>query len=408
MSESQNAGSGAGNDMLLQTSRGAWRLQRYPRRPRETLQAWCAADSLLIEQTLSELADHALGESGSDIVSENGGISADTGPMLVVNDDHGALALALAAQHSWTDSALSALALAANCRLNGVDEPEITYSTQHPPQATRVIMRVPKQLAYFEYQLACLATNLPAGTPILAGGMDKHLSPHTADLIAHYLGPTQRLPGQRKARLFKAVTGQIAAPEPSPWQHYFCQALSAELKALPNVFSRDRLDGGSELLLTQLHKLAPAARITDLACGNGVLGLAALKAGLSASVLFCDESAMAIASARENLYSVCPDKADGCHFLHGDGLKAYSGEAVDLMLCNPPFHLQHTVDDFAGRRLLGQAAQHLKPDGRLCLVANRHLRYRPALERLFGKVDVLAENRRFIVWLAHGPRPAGS
>ena len=56
-----------------------------------------------------------------------------------------------------------------------------------------------------------------------------------------------------------------------------------------------------------------------------------------------------------------------------DGLLGYEGNPFDLLLCNPPFHLGHSVDDYAGRRLLQGAAEHLVSGGRLVAVANRHL-----------------------------------
>jgi len=117
-------------------------------------------------------------------------------------------------------------------------------------------------------------------------------------------------------------------------------------------------------------------------------------------VVFVDESAMAVASARVNSAGLFPGDASAFTFGQGDGLANYRGPQADLILCNPPFHLQHTVDDYAGRRLLEQCARHLQPGGRLCLVANQHLDYLPTLKRLFQRVDRLARDRRFIVWLA--------
>ena len=78
----------------------------------------------------------------------------------------------------------------------------------------------------------------------------------------------------------------------------------------------------------------------------------------------------------------------------------YSGTPADLVLCNPPFHLNHAMDEYAGRRLLQQCVRHLPPVGRLCLVANQHLDYLATLRRHFRRVEKLARDRRFIVWLA--------
>ncbi|GAB3275960.1 class I SAM-dependent methyltransferase [Parahaliea aestuarii] len=376
-------------DTCFVTPFGTFDLQRYPARPREPLQAWCAADGLLLEAA-AELDE----PSRASIV--------------VVNDDHGALALPLSAQSLWTDSALSARATADNCRRNERPQPTVTWSLDTPPPASLLVMRVPKQLEFFSDQLTRIAASQHPGTRLLVGGMDKHLSPHTANLIEQYIGPTERHRGQRKARIFSAqVSAEAKAHghrEADRWRAYLCQPLAAELRALPNTFSGDRLDGGSALLLATLGKLPPVTRLTDLACGNGVLGLAALSQGLAGGVLFCDESAMAVASARANAQRLFPDHMDALQFHHGDGLLDVEPATADLILCNPPFHLQHTVDEYAGRRLLSQAARHLTDGGQLCLVANRHLRYLPLLQRTFHKVEHIADDRRFSVWLASRPK----
>ncbi|MFV0477730.1 MAG: methyltransferase [Parahaliea sp.] len=354
-------------------------LKRYPARPRETLKPWCSADQLLIEAAATTEYER-----------------------LVVNDEHGVLALALSAQYSWSDSALSQIALRDNARRNRLPEAGFIFSTAPPPPTGVVIVRVPKQLDYFEYQLARLSVSQAGGTLLLAGGMDKHLSPHTADLIEHYIGPVERHRGRHKARIFSATFSGQKAPIPAA-SHYYCKALGATLQAQANVFGKDRLDGGSELLLNQLRHLPPVEHLVDLACGSGVLGLAALKANLCRSLLFCDESAMALASACDNVKNLEPTRFKQCHFHLGDGLRNWQGPMAELILCNPPFHLQHTVDAFVGRRLLKQAAQQLSPEGHLCVVANSHLRYQDVLKRYFHKTDQLARNKRFTVWLAHRP-----
>ena len=107
---------------------------------------------------------------------------------------------------------------------------------------------------------------------------------------------------------------------------------------------------------------------------------------------------MAIASARSNTQATFP-KGD-IDFHHGDGLLDYGGPAVELIICNPPFHLNHTIDETVGRRLLVQAAGKLAKGGSLCLVANRHLNYLPVLKREFTRVEKLAQNSKFIIWQA--------
>lgn len=368
-------------DTLCHTPFGEFSLLRHPARQEEPLRAWCAADLLLLEEA------HGTGIPGDDI--------------LVVNDEHGALSVALQPRALWTDSALAACALRRNLTENRRREVPVTWSTARPaPGARLVVLRVPKHLPYLEYQLGILAQTLAPGARVLAAGMDKHLSPAVAGLLEHHIGPTERHRGRHKARLFSACRDQRVGVPAGSVSHYFCAPLGAELQALPNVFSRERLDGGSRLLLSQLPRLAPAGVAIDLACGNGVLGFAAFAGRLTTGLVFADESAMAIASARMNATRLFPEAAGSFVFEQDDGLAGYHGPAAGLILCNPPFHLHHAVDDYAGRRLLEQCADHLSAGGRLCLVANRHLDYLPTLKRHFHRVEQLIQDRRFIVWLA--------
>jgi 23S rRNA (guanine1835-N2)-methyltransferase len=357
-------------------------LRQYP--PVNAGQAFNSADSLLVDAAAAHLTPgHAT---------------------LVVNDEFGAVCCALQAATLWTDSYLASLSLQNNLRRNSLASVNVLWSTLTLPQQLipdrykLVVMRVPKQLSYFKYQLSQLSQLLPEGTRVLVAGMDKHLSPATASLIEHYIGPTKRHRGQYKARLFSACKDERCLEPFSGSGEYYSDNLNQPLTSLANVFAREKMDIGSRFLLDSLETLAPTERLIDLACGNGIIGLTAASQGLCKSLLMCDESAMAIASARINA-ECCALPCD-LSYHHGDGLLDYEGELANLILCNPPFHLNHRVDEGVGRRLLTQCAAHLVKGGSLCLVANRHLNYLPALKRDFSVVEKLAQNNKFVVWQA--------
>ena len=85
-------------DTECQTPFGNFKLERYPSRRREPLQAWSSADKLLLESV------HSLG-----LPPERA---------LVVNDEHGLLTTALHPGELWTDSYLSVTAVTANLERN--------------------------------------------------------------------------------------------------------------------------------------------------------------------------------------------------------------------------------------------------------------------------------------------------
>ena len=357
-------------------------LRQYP--PVKQGQAYNGADVLLVE------ACRSAGYAAHQI--------------LVANDEFGALCVALQAATLWTDSWLASISAQNNLAANDSASVNLCWSTDKLSETVSenacavVVMRVPKQLAYFEYQLSQLSAVLPVGSTLFAAGMDKHLSPATATLQETYIGPTQRHRGRRKARLFSSVNDKRCADNYCGIGEYFCEPLNRNLVSLPNVFARENMDIGSRFLLDNMAKLNVADSVIDLACGNGIIGLTALSRGLCSKLLLCDESAMAIASARRNAHEILPGR--DINFHHGDGLLNYEGEPAALILCNPPFHLNHRIDESVGRRLLLQAAAHLTDGGSLCLVANRHLNYLPVLKRQFKRVEKLAQNSKFIIWNA--------
>lgn len=345
-----------------------------------TAQAWCAADKLLLQSIAHD---------------------ATTDAILTINDTHGALSIPTGAAHTWTDSAVASQAIVQNAAANKIAGPAIFSSTSAPPVSTalttRVLLRVPKQLAYFEYQLHHIALHLPLGTHVYAAGMDKHLSPHTASLMEQYLGSVTRHRGQSKARVFSGTTETKPDAQREFASSYYCEPLGAPLITLPNAFSLNNLDLGARFLLDVLTTCKPAEHVIDLACGNGVLGLHAGIRGGAKSIAFCDESAMAVAAAKRNAATLLPKTSPKCTFLWSDGLTQYEGPKAHRILVNPPFHSGHRVDPGTGKRMLAQCAQHLRPDGELLVVANRHLDYRPILKSDYRDVATIAQNKKFVV-----------
>ncbi len=366
----------------VDTPTGRFRLLRYPSQPGELLRAWNGADLLLL--------DHAAK------------LEVAFARTLVVNDEFGALSVPRRGCTAWLDSQLSVEAISRNNRHNDIltDTAVIPAGEQPAGDYELVLLKIPKQLSLLRYQLQVLRDVLPAGTPVICAGMDKHLPRGVADIIERYIGPTQRHRGQRKARLFSAVVDKACTASDPQYRRFFCPELDCEIDALPNVFSGGQLDAGSRLLISQFDQLPAAAHIVDLGCGSGVLGLAALQRQPDASLVFIDESNLAVASASSNIKRILPALSAQCRFVQADGFTGFGDAAPELVLCNPPFHQQHVVDDYTGRRLLRQTGRVLAPGGELWLVANRHLPYGKALQRDFASVTRLLESDKFIVWRA--------
>ena len=145
-------------------------------------------------------------------------------------------------------------------------------------------------------------------------------------------------------------------------------------------------------------------RVLDLCTGNGSLAVLAAMAWPEVTVDAADLSTDALAVARLNIDR--HQLADRITLHCGDGLAAVAGRAYDLILCNPPYVNQASMDalpaefnaepalalaggadgmDFI-RRLLREAAQHLTPDGVLVLEIGHE---RPHFDAAFPTLDVV-------------------
>ena len=143
----------------------------------------------------------------------------------------------------------------------------------------------------------------------------------------------------------------------------------------PGLFSWDRIDPGSQLLLEFL----PAeltGRGADLGCGPGLLARGLLQRGCTQLDLV-DVDQRAVRAAWLN----CAED-QRCRALWLDLVNEAAPGNYDWVTLNPPFHGQGQEQRSLGIALLSRAAQSLRRGGTLWLVANEHLPYHEVLEHL--------------------------
>lgn len=368
---------------------GALQLQldRFPPGQKtRSLQAWDAADELLIQYVWAQQPS----------VQQ---------PLLLVNDQFGALACALHTYGviQWSDSWISMLASRHNLAQNQLsDVPQIS-STEACPSFGQVLLKLPANHSFLRYQLRRLKTLLAPGAQVIAAAKAKDIHANLLRIFAEEIGPVAASLTEKKCRLITAVNDAgLPAPTtpefPLRWQTSLPSPAGPQPVLLvneANVFSREQLDIGARFFLEHLPMVEPGQRVIDLGCGNGVIGLTVLLQQPAAQVLFTDESFMAIASARQNVEAHCPD-ADALYQVD-DSMSSQADLSADWVLCNPPFHQQQAVTDHIAWQMFADARRVLKVGGRLRIVCNRHLDYGDKLSRLFGGCIHVASNAKFSV-----------
>ncbi len=168
---------------------------------------------------------------------------------------------------------------------------------------------------------------------------------------------------------------------------------SLGLWSWPGVFSWDRLDPGSLLLMQTLPALA--GRGADLGAGIGVLARHVLQSPAVADLILLDIDRRAVEAARRN---VVDPRAT---FAWGDVRRPPVALAdLDFVVMNPPFHDAGTEDRDLGAGFIAAAAAALRRGGVCWLVANRHLPYEAPLKAAFARVELRAEGGGYKVYEA--------
>ncbi|RVU18026.1 class I SAM-dependent methyltransferase [Methylobacterium oryzihabitans] len=161
----------------------------------------------------------------------------------------------------------------------------------------------------------------------------------------------------------------------------------------PGVFSWNRIDPGTALLLENLPALA--GRGADLGCGIGVLAKAVLAAPKVTALALVDIDRRAVEAARRNV------EDPRASFAWADLREAGAvPERLDFVVMNPPFHDGGAEDRALGQGFVRRAAASLRPGGTLWLTANAHLPYEAVLDESFRQVTPRASERGYKVFEA--------
>lgn len=161
------------------------------------------------------------------------------------------------------------------------------------------------------------------------------------------------------------------------------------------VFSREGVDFGSRLLIEHVQ-LPDDARVLDMGCGWGPIGIALSFAVPRGKVTLADVNERALALARENAGL---NGAAGIEIVESDLFVGLAGRTFTHIVTNPPIRAgKQTV-----HALFEQAAAHLQTGGELWVVIQKKQgapSARRKLASLFTEVREAARARGYHVYQA--------
>ena len=199
-----------------------------------------------------------------------------------------------------------------------------------------------------------------------------------------------------KCRIFSArkttdLDTDLAAFWIDNGKEYKCE--SHGLISQPGLFSWDRADAGSQLLLSFLNEPL-SGEGADMCCGYGLLSEHLLRMSSQITkihLIEADQLALSCAAKNTTLWHENVET----HWLDAATEKLPS--KLDWVVCNPPFHTGQSRDIELGQAIVARACRSLKRGGKLYLVANRKLPYEQILNRELRRIQILTEADGFKV-----------
>ncbi|MHC2999474.1 class I SAM-dependent methyltransferase [Microbacterium sp. HJ5] len=356
-------------------------LRRWPDLEGPDLPATDAADRLILDES----ADARRG--------------ATPGEVVVIGDGYGALTVGAAADGArgirvHQDALTGEQALAANAErlaLTGAFT-SLPLESGLTADARVVLVRLPRSLDALRDLAGLIAAHAAPDVVVFAGGRIKHMTPAMNDVLREHFARVDVTHARQKSRILVS-RGPHDGRDPAPRRE---EHDGLVVCAFGGAFAGTAIDIGTRMLLAHLPDLSGVhGDVVDLACGTGVVAATLALRHPDLVVHACDQSAAAVASARETARA--NGVSDRVEVTRDDMLRSRPDASAGFIALNPPFHVGAAISEGVAPRMFADAGRALRPGGELWTVWNSGLQYRPALERLVGPTRQIARNAKFTV-----------
>ena len=159
------------------------------------------------------------------------------------------------------------------------------------------------------------------------------------------------------------------------------------------VFSKDRVDFGTNVLLNALPDIENGKRVIDVGCGYGVIGIAIAKSNPTLDVLMVDVNERAIDLVKENIHI---NKCDNAKVLLSSLFKNVEG-TFDYIISNPPIRAGKDIV----HGVIIDGYNYLNTGGKVFVVIQKK-QGAPSLEKkmqeIFGNVETIDKKNGYFVF----------
>lgn len=311
------------------------------------------------------------------------------GTIISYGDPFGATATAYSGQiiACVNDSVLATRSYRTICKANDRDPARvISIREQLDFSADVAVIHVPKAAPLLDLYID--AAIRQGCMHFYFGVMIKHMHDGFYMHLKRRFANVESLPIRKKARLVRCTEPKIVEPIDPMIQYRYKDQPVISHSAL---FSRDDIDPGSRFLLESIELPESPKRILDTGCGNGILAISL--AGPESHLVLMDDSKIAVDVAAKNA------TGRGLSFEAIHDFSVPEMDPVDMVVMNPPFHLNHYVCPDLALQLIRQSARQLRPGGAAVMVQNKRFANLKSLSRYFDDISVLADSRSYVVYV---------
>ncbi len=258
-----------------------------------------------------------------------------------------------------------------------------------------VVMQFPKSKAELAFTLAMINQSLSENCQLYFVGEKNSGVNSVLKLAKNYIAEGSKVDNARHCLLFSGTFNNHKHPFHlnDCFSQYTVDTNNTPLKiaALPGVFSQNKLDVGTELLLQHLPPFK--GNILDFGCGAGVIAAFIGDRNKECSLSLLDVNILAIESAKKTL---ALNKLSGNVFA-SNSLSNVT-DKYDFVITNPPFHQGIKTNYAATENFFKHISACLHHNGQVIVVANSFLQYQGLMEQYIGKTIRLVESKGFTIY----------
>lgn len=160
------------------------------------------------------------------------------------------------------------------------------------------------------------------------------------------------------------------------------------------VFSKNRVDFGTQLLINQFKEPAIPGQILDLGCGYGPIGITIAHHYPDRTVVMADINERAIQLAQKN---VAANSVKNARVVLSNRFANLAADSFAAIVTNPPIRVGKKVI----YKMFAECKDALSEQGELWIVIQRKQGAPSAkkeLERLFDFVEVVAKDKGYFIY----------